>query len=314
MKRGLLRMLGARAEPSADLERVDRRCSYGRAGRAAIVAMMMLTLNLWLAAKIAATSGRLNRPWPDIRSTALPPMTLVALCVAIAFCFTGGLLAMLAQVVTSALLMAYALTGFAVLHTLTLALQQPRDLARLHLRHHGGVRLAGAGHGRARPCRRRVRISRALHAHAAAAVARGLRFHPSTPTRLNIQRRTKWKSFCWNAWPSSARWAKSSRVRDGFARNFLLKRGKALRATAENRAKYRRHEGRARGQQHPGQVRSDQGRREDRRQGNRRSSARPPKSGQLFGSVSVRDIVDALDRRRRHGLPHAGLAGFPRSR
>ena len=28
------------------------------------------------------------------------------------------------------------------------------------------------------------------------------------------------------------------KVRDGFARNFLLKRGKALRATAENRARY----------------------------------------------------------------------------
>ena len=28
------------------------------------------------------------------------------------------------------------------------------------------------------------------------------------------------------------------KVRDGFARNFLLKRGKALRATADNRAKF----------------------------------------------------------------------------
>ena len=28
------------------------------------------------------------------------------------------------------------------------------------------------------------------------------------------------------------------KVRDGYARNFLLKRGKALRATAENRSKY----------------------------------------------------------------------------
>ena len=50
-------------------------------------------------------------------------MTLAALSVAIAFCFTGGLLAMLAQIVTAALMMAYALTGFAVLHTLTSALK-----------------------------------------------------------------------------------------------------------------------------------------------------------------------------------------------
>jgi hypothetical protein len=85
--------------------------------------MIMLTINLWLAAKITATSGRLQRPWPDLRATTLPPMTLVALCVAIAFCFTGGLLALVAKITVGALLMAYALTGFAVLHTLTLALK-----------------------------------------------------------------------------------------------------------------------------------------------------------------------------------------------
>jgi hypothetical protein len=90
---------------------------------AAIVAMMTLTLNLWLAAKVTATSGRLQRPWPDLRSVALPPMTLAALSVAIAFCFIGGLPAILAQTVTAALIMAYALIGFAVLHTLTLALR-----------------------------------------------------------------------------------------------------------------------------------------------------------------------------------------------
>jgi hypothetical protein len=90
---------------------------------AAIFVTMTLTLNLWLAAKITATSGRLHRPWPDLRSAALPPLTLAALCVAIAFCFSGGLLAILAQIVTAALLIAFALTGFAVLHTLTLALK-----------------------------------------------------------------------------------------------------------------------------------------------------------------------------------------------
>ena len=50
-------------------------------------------------------------------------MTLAALSAAIAFCFTGGLAAIFAQTITAALLMAYALTGFAVLHTLTLGLK-----------------------------------------------------------------------------------------------------------------------------------------------------------------------------------------------
>lgn len=88
---------------------------------AAIGAMLMLTLNLWLAAKITRTSGRLSRPWPDLKSIDLPPMTLAALSVAVAFCFAGGLLAVLAQIVTATLMMAYALVGLAVLHTLTLA-------------------------------------------------------------------------------------------------------------------------------------------------------------------------------------------------
>jgi hypothetical protein len=84
---------------------------------------VVLALNLWLAAKIAATSGRLKRPWPDLTAMALPPLVLPALCVAIALCFTGGLIALLAKLATSALMMAYALTGFAVLHTLTMALK-----------------------------------------------------------------------------------------------------------------------------------------------------------------------------------------------
>jgi hypothetical protein len=88
---------------------------------AVIVTMTTLTLSLWLAAKITVTSGRLHRPWPDLKTAELPPMTLAALCVAIAFSFSGGLLALLAQIVTAAVMMAYALTGFAVLHTLTLA-------------------------------------------------------------------------------------------------------------------------------------------------------------------------------------------------
>jgi hypothetical protein len=122
LRRGLLRIIG-QSDPatSAEVEqRIDALVAIAPAA-AALVAMLTLTLNLWLAAKITATSARLHRPWPDLKSAALPPMTLAALCVAIAFCFAGGLLAILGQIVTAALMMAYAFTGFAVLHTLTLA-------------------------------------------------------------------------------------------------------------------------------------------------------------------------------------------------
>ena len=84
------------------------------------------------------------------------------------------------------------------------------------------------------------------------------------------------------------------KVKDGFARNFLLKRKKALRATAENRAKY-------------------DGMKSELEADNLKSKSEASKvaekidgvniviirqaseSGQLFGSVSVRDIVTGLE-------------------
>jgi hypothetical protein len=124
LRRGLMRLLRT-TDPQAAGEAgqfVDALVRIAPAA-ATIVAMMTLTLNLWLSAKVTATSGRLRRPWPDMMTAELPPMTLVALCIAIAFCFTGGLLAIVAQIATAALMMGYALAGFAVLHTLTLALK-----------------------------------------------------------------------------------------------------------------------------------------------------------------------------------------------
>jgi hypothetical protein len=124
LRRGLMRLLRA-TDPQTSSEAgrfVDVLVRIAPA-TATLIAMLTLTLNLWLSAKVTATSGRLHRPWPDIRTAELPPMTLVALCIALAFSFTSGLLAIAAQIVAAALMMGYAMTGFAVLHTLTLALK-----------------------------------------------------------------------------------------------------------------------------------------------------------------------------------------------
>ncbi len=124
LRAALLRVLGPRVEGSGD--QIQQRIEVALMilpAAAATSAMTMLMLNFWLAARITAMSGRLRRSWPDLKSTELPPMTLAALSAAIAFCFTGGLLAMLGQTVTAALLMIYAVIGFAVLHTLTLGLK-----------------------------------------------------------------------------------------------------------------------------------------------------------------------------------------------
>jgi hypothetical protein len=124
LRRGLLRILGPRdAAKSGDSDGWIDALAIIAPVAAAIVAMMTLTLNLWLAGKVTATSGRLHRPWPDLKCAELPPMTLVGLSIALAFCFIGGIIALFAQITTTALLLAYAITGFAVLHTLTLALK-----------------------------------------------------------------------------------------------------------------------------------------------------------------------------------------------
>jgi large subunit ribosomal protein L9 len=83
------------------------------------------------------------------------------------------------------------------------------------------------------------------------------------------------------------------KVRDGFARNFLLKRGKALRATAENRARY---DGmKAELEANNLQAKSEASKAAEKIEGKELVIIRQAaESGQLFGSVSVRDIVDAL--------------------
>jgi large subunit ribosomal protein L9 len=89
------------------------------------------------------------------------------------------------------------------------------------------------------------------------------------------------------------------KVRDGFARNFLLKRKKALRATAENRAKYDGMKAeleadnlKAKGEASKAAEKIDGLDLVIIRQAS--------ESGQLFGSVSVRDIVIALEAEKVH--------------
>jgi hypothetical protein len=121
MKRSVVRVL-AMHRLQADESVIDTAAAMAPA-LIATGPLVMLTINLWLASRITATSGRLKRPWPDLKATALPPMTLVVLCVAVAFAFTGGLFALIAKISVGALLSAYMLTGFAVVHTLTLAMK-----------------------------------------------------------------------------------------------------------------------------------------------------------------------------------------------
>ena len=121
LKRSFARIMAGHTE--GDAQSIATAIALIAPSAASVVAVITLTLNLWLAGRITVTSGRLKRPWPDLRTLALPPMTLVALCVAIALTFLGSLVGMLAQIVTATLLMAYAFAGFATLHALTIGMR-----------------------------------------------------------------------------------------------------------------------------------------------------------------------------------------------
>jgi large subunit ribosomal protein L9 len=84
------------------------------------------------------------------------------------------------------------------------------------------------------------------------------------------------------------------KVKDGYARNFLLKRNKALRATKENREKYdgMKAELEARNLQ----AKSEATKVAEKIDGRNVIVIRQAsETGQLYGSVSVRDIMAALN-------------------
>jgi hypothetical protein len=120
LRSGLQRALGTRSGPGGDANLVDALVAIAPPA-AATISMLTLTLNLWLAAKITSTSNRLSRPWPDLRTVALPPMTLAVLSLALALSFVGGLTALIGKTISAALFVAYGLTGAATLHTLSMA-------------------------------------------------------------------------------------------------------------------------------------------------------------------------------------------------
>lgn len=85
----------------------------------ALMWFLTLILNLWVAGKISAASGRLERPWPVLSQFRLPAGMALALAVSLAATFVPGLPGMLANAVSTACLAAYVLQGLAIIHHVT---------------------------------------------------------------------------------------------------------------------------------------------------------------------------------------------------
>ena len=86
---------------------------------AAVLATITNVLNLWLAARVVSFSGLLKRPWPDLSAIEFPRLLIGALALAMVVSFAGGLIGIVGGVLTSSLMMAYSVLGFAVVHSIT---------------------------------------------------------------------------------------------------------------------------------------------------------------------------------------------------
>jgi hypothetical protein len=105
--------------PGADPKRILDFLVEALPPAAALLATLTIVFNLWLGARIVNFSARLRRPWPKLSAITFPPLIAAVLAAAVALSFAGGMVGIVAGVVSASLLMAYAILGCAVLHDIT---------------------------------------------------------------------------------------------------------------------------------------------------------------------------------------------------
>ena len=85
----------------------------------AVIWMLTMLGNMWLAGRIARASGRLRRDWPQMAALDYPFYLAPATAAALVASLLPGLIAQLAQPFLAVFVFAHALLGLAVLHTIT---------------------------------------------------------------------------------------------------------------------------------------------------------------------------------------------------
>ena len=233
---------------------------------AAVLATITNLMNLWLAGRIVKLSGRLQRPWPDLSAMKFPSYAPILLAIGLLGAFAHlvigavltilarlgadevlrvpvteaaapGLIGIIGGVFAASLLMAYGVLGFAVLHNDHRRHERPQLPARRNLCGRGRVRLAGPDHDGARPCRHRARYSRPRGPQRCTARPESLtpsKIRPTDPKNGE----TNMEVILLERVAKLGQMGDVVRVKDGFARNFLLPKGKALRATDDNRKRF----------------------------------------------------------------------------
>ncbi|WP_296713973.1 hypothetical protein [Rhodoblastus sp.] len=108
------------AAPDFDADKIKRLLVISAPAGVAASQTLLLSVNLWLAAKTIEISGRLRRPWPSLpENLALPRLVAPAFLLAAGLAFKGGLIGVLSGAVAAATGFGLALHGLAALHGLT---------------------------------------------------------------------------------------------------------------------------------------------------------------------------------------------------
>ena len=258
----------------------------------AVLATITNVLNLWLAGRIVQFSGRLAAALAGSVGDRLPaPGRRSLLGVAVALTFVGGMVGMLATVIA-------ARAGGGLRHP------RPRGAARHHARH----RTAAASCS-ARPMPRVLifgwpvlglcllgLVDQLLDLRARVARKRGPPAPHLNDTQLNINGEQTMEVILLERIGRLGQMGDVVRVKDGFARNFLLPKGKALRATKRQQGALRSRCGpNSRAKNHGAEGRGRHRRRQARRQDRSSRLRQASETGQLFGSVSPRDIAAMIE-------------------
>jgi len=78
--------------------------------------LVIFTLNLYLAGRIARASGRLGRDWPDLPGMTFPAGFALLVALALAASFAPGIAGVIGASFSGALLLAHLLAGLALMH------------------------------------------------------------------------------------------------------------------------------------------------------------------------------------------------------
>jgi hypothetical protein len=123
LRRGLERVLFAQprnpAGPTVDRSRLTELLVVALPLAAAVLTTLTQLINLWLAGRIVKVSGRLRRPPADLSAMTFPSYAPMLTAAAVAGFFLPGILGIASGVLACGLFTAYAILGFAVLHSVT---------------------------------------------------------------------------------------------------------------------------------------------------------------------------------------------------